>query len=69
MRCCSGESYVVPGGPAHQTVTFDRDPRRARGLARPTERDAAPSWAVCCSDCHTVLAVVDCPREEVYAAL
>lgn len=27
------------------------------------------SWAVCCLDCDAVLAVVDAPREEVFAEL
>lgn len=28
-----------------------------------------PSWAVLCLTCDRCLAVVDCPREEVYADL
>lgn len=65
MRCCDGSTYVVPNGPGRcspGTGQAEQIPQRM-ALGDP------PSWAVLCVTCEAVLAVVDGPRDEVYADL
>lgn len=73
MRCCSGETYVQPNGSSRRTTSHPVEMNKAhhnawRGQDLDPETEN-PSWAVLCWDCDRVLAVVDCPREEVYADL
>lgn len=42
---------------------------RENGMNKTAEGAWVPSWAVQCADCYRVLAVVDGPRQEVYADL
>lgn len=62
-RCCHGDTYVVPDGPPRNTEQGLRSPN---GLSPNPEPE---SWAVLCADCDKCLAVVDGPRDEVYADL
>lgn len=78
MRCCEGETYVRPDGPRYDEPGIgvaSKVPMGSRILWVAThlngyqDRPSPESWAVCCFDCGAVLAVVDGPREEVYALL
>jgi hypothetical protein len=70
LRCCNGETYVVPNGDNRHTPVFDREARTGSARRRPDATARGDeSWAVLCIDCDRVLAVCDCPREEVYADL
>lgn len=66
-RCCHGDTYVVPNGPSRADAKGrSKDSARFKYAGEPQE---SPSWAVLCSGCDKCLAVVDGPREEVYADL
>lgn len=69
IRCCSGDTYVVPNGPRDSTTLTMAGPS-PKGVPLASLRPhPVESWAVLCSDCEQVLAVVDGRRDEVYADL